>query len=89
MNEKERIKQFIRENFVLGLDGEELGDTDSFLEKGIIDSTGVLEVVGFLEETYGFKVEDEEVLPDNFDSVNNLVAYIARKQGAAVSQAVL
>jgi acyl carrier protein len=88
MSEKEQIEKFIHENFVVGFDGEELGDDDSFLEKGIIDSTGVLELVGYLEETYGFTVEDEEVLPDNFDSINNLVAYIARKQAAMAAQPV-
>lgn len=86
MSEKERIRKFIEENFVVGSDGEEMSADDSFLEKGIIDSTGVLELVGFLEETYGFAVEDEEVLPDNFDSINKLVAYIARKQAALAAQ---
>lgn len=82
MSEKEIIKKYIHENFVVGLEDQELGDDDSFLERGIIDSTGVLELVGFLEETYGFIVQDEEVLPDNFDTLNNLEAYVMRKKAA-------
>ena len=80
MSEKSKIRQFIQENFVIGLDDTELSEDDSFLETGIIDSTGVLEMVAFIEETYGFNVEDEEVLPENFDSINNLAAYIERKR---------
>jgi acyl carrier protein len=82
MLEKDVIRKYVQENFVVGLDDQELGEDDSFLEKGIIDSTGILELVGFLEETYGFVVEDEEVLPDNFDTINNLEAYIMRKKTA-------
>ena len=74
------------ENFVIGLEEEELNDDDSFLDQGIIDSTGVLELVAFLEETYGFEVADEEVLPENFDSINNLVAYIGRKRAEPAAQ---
>jgi len=73
------IQQFIFENFLVGLSEDELSDTDSFLEKGIIDSTGVLELVGFVEQTFGFEVEDEELVPENFDSVVKLEAYIYRK----------
>jgi len=86
MSEKLKIRQFILDNFVVGLDEGELHDDDSFLEQGIIDSTGVLELVAFLEETYGFEVADEEVLPENFDSINNLIAYIGRKGGEPAAQ---
>jgi acyl carrier protein len=54
-------------------------DDDSFLEKGILDSTGVLEVVGNIEKQYGIRVEAEEIIPDNLDSINKLVAFIQRK----------
>ena len=80
MSEKSKIREFILENFVIGLDEAELNDDDSFLDQGIIDSTGVLEVVAFIEETYSFDVEDEEVIPENFDSIKNLAAYIEKKQ---------
>jgi len=72
------IRSFIVENFLYGQD-DGFGDDVSFLEKGIIDSTGVLELVSFVEDKYGISVDDEELVPDNFDSLNNLSAYIARK----------
>ncbi len=77
---KEQVRDFIIENFLFGEGGEDLKDDDSFLEKGIIDSTGVLELVEWLEETFGFRVEDEELVPENLDSVNNLEAFISKKQ---------
>ena len=55
------------------------GNTDSFLDKGIIDSTGVLEVIGFLEETFGIKVDDSEILPENLDSVRNIERFVSSK----------
>jgi acyl carrier protein len=73
------IRNFIIENFLFGDAGNGLGETDSLLEKGIIDSTGVLELVAHLEETYGFKVEDEELIPENLDSIANISAYILGK----------
>ena len=75
------IRAFIIENFLFGQCTEEFSDQDSFLEKGIIDSTGVLELVSFLEEKYGIKVEDEDLLPDILDSVDRVVAFIDRKLG--------
>jgi len=56
-------------------------DDDSFLEKGIIDSTGVLELVGFIEETFNIKIEDEELIPENLDSLDKLNLYIKKKTG--------
>jgi len=78
---KRTIRGFIFENFLMGLSEDELRDTDSFLEKGIIDSTGVLELVAFVEESFAFDVEDEELVPENFDSVVKLETYIKRKTG--------
>jgi len=78
---KDTLKEFIFENFLVGLRSSELDDTASFLEKGIIDSTGVLELVAFVEQTFGFEVEDEELVPDNFDSLNKLEAYVQQKTG--------
>jgi acyl carrier protein len=76
---EERIRQYVAENFMFSDDGYPLSDDASFLEEGIVDSTGVLELVMFVEEEYGASVEDEEVLPENFDSVALLAAYIRRK----------
>jgi len=76
----QQINNFIIDNFMMGRSPEELTEDDSLLEKGIIDSTGVLELVSFIEETYGFTVEDDELVPENLDSVNKLVNYINRKR---------
>lgn len=75
---KPEIRQFIVDNFLFGQETTEFSDEASFLESGLIDSTGVLELVAFLEERYGIVVADEELIPENLDSVNNLEAYIAR-----------
>ena len=80
MSLKDQIRNFILENFILE-NPEDLVDDESMLEKGIIDSTGVLELVGFIESTYQIKVEDEELIPENLDSVKNIVGYLERKLG--------
>lgn len=75
------IRKFVIDNYLFGDEGK-LGDEDSFMETGIIDSTGILELVRFLESTYGIKVADEELIPDNLDSVHKIVAFINAKQSA-------
>jgi acyl carrier protein len=80
MNLREQIRNFILGNFMLE-SPEDLIDDESMLEKGIIDSTGVLELVGLLESTYQIIVEDEELIPENLDSIKNVVAYLERKLG--------
>ena len=65
--------------FLLGDDSKLLNDDDSFLEKGIIDSTGVLELVSFIEDKFKIKVEDEELIQDNLDSLNKITFYIKKK----------
>jgi acyl carrier protein len=77
-----KLRTFILENYLFTDDQSVLDSKDSFLEKGIIDSTGILEVIFFIEEQFGFKVADEEMVPENLDSVNNLVAFVARKTAA-------
>ncbi len=79
MQLKSEIRHFIIENFLYGRDDGDLKDDVSFLEKGLIDSTGVLELVSFIEEKYEISVDDEELIPDNFDSVNKLSAFITKK----------
>ena len=74
---RDKIRKFISDNFLFGQNNVELADDDSFLEKGIIDSTGVLELVSFIEETYGIKVKDEDLVPENLDSVTHLINYIS------------
>ncbi|MBK6388081.1 MAG: acyl carrier protein [Rhodoferax sp.] len=80
---RNEIRQFVVEIFLLGDASSMLEDNQSFLESGTIDSTGVLEVVMFLEATYSFKVEDREILPENIDSVDNQVTFVLRKLNAA------
>ena len=75
-----KLREYIFDNFLFTEDENALGNDDSFMEKGIIDSTGILEVVTFIEEDFGFKVNDEELIPENLDSVNNLAAFIQRKK---------
>ena len=77
-NVKGKIRDFIVENFLFGSD-DGLDDSSSFLEQGIIDSTGVLELVEFLEEEFNIRVEDEESIPENLDSIANVASYIERK----------
>lgn len=75
----DQLKEFIRENFLMGAELKDFGGDDSFLEKGIIDSTGVLELVGFIEEKFNIKVRDEDMTPDNLDSLNRLTAFIGSR----------
>ena len=83
MSIKPTIRRYVLENFLFSDDEAALQDGASFLEAGIIDSTGVLEIILFIEETFGFKVKDEEMLPENLDSIDNLVAFVQRKQAVA------
>jgi acyl carrier protein len=73
-----KVREFVVENFLFG-DGESLKDDTSFMEAGIIDSTGVLELIMFLEETYGVKIEDSELVPENFDNLQNVGRYLEKK----------
>jgi acyl carrier protein len=77
--EKQKIRAFIFESFLFDAKEEDLQDDASFLEQGIIDSTGVLELVEWLEDEFDFTVDDEELTPENLDSVNSLADFIARK----------
>jgi acyl carrier protein len=73
------IYNFVVENFLFGkADG--LADDDSLVGKGVIDSTGVLELVSFVQEHFGIRMEDQEIIPDNLDSIKKLVAFVTRKR---------
>jgi acyl carrier protein len=82
---KEQIKLFIAENFLFNPDGFDLSDDASFLDEGVVDSTGTLELVMFVEENFGISVGDHEIEPKNFDSVNKLEAYITHKGSSVAS----
>ena len=76
------IREFIVSNFLFGVDDGSLKREDSFLQNGVIDSTGVLELVGFLEQSYKIEVSDHELVPVNLDSIQNVAAYVSRKLGS-------
>jgi acyl carrier protein len=80
LDTKEQIRQYLAQNFLFSNNGLDLSNDASFLEEGIVDSTGVLEMVMFVEETFNIEVNDDEIVPDNFDSVNALATFIARKR---------
>jgi acyl carrier protein len=79
MTIEERVKIFVAENMLYSGNGFTLPDTASFLENGIVDSTSVLELIMFVEDDFGVAVDDEEIVPNNFDSVAGLAAYIRSK----------
>ena len=89
MQKQSHIRQFILSNFLFTSDESKLKDDDSLLEQGIIDSTGVLELVAFLESECGIKVADDELLPENLDSVNQIAAFVARKQAPVPTDTVV
>ncbi len=80
------LRTFIVENFLFG-EERPLASDDSFLESGMIDSTGMLSLISFLEERYGFSIETEELVPENLDSINRLLRFIERKTQKKVGAA--
>lgn len=78
-----QLRGFIRDNFMSAGSEEGLRDDLSLMEEGIVDSTGVLNLVMFIEETFGIQVRDEELVPENLDSIDRLVAFVKRKTGRA------
>jgi acyl carrier protein len=79
-NYEHDLHHFIVENFLFGKEDTPLTRDESLLERGVIDSTGVLELVGYLEKTYGIVIEDEELIPENLDSIERLVRFLERKR---------
>jgi acyl carrier protein len=79
MDTRNEIKKFVISNFLKGDKSIALRDDSLFIEEGIIDSVGVLELVAFIEEIFGFRVEDEEMVPENLDSIEKLVVYVSSK----------
>jgi acyl carrier protein len=85
MDVRADLRKFIQTNFILS-SVDAIEDDGSFLERNLIDSTGVLELVGHLESTYSIDVEDEEIVPENLDSINLIIGYLNRK-GVAIDEA--
>jgi acyl carrier protein len=79
---KTPLRKFIEDNFMMGAHGADFKDGDSFMKQHIIDSTGFLELVMFLEEKWGVIVDDDEMVPENLDSLDNLQNYLSRKVAA-------
>jgi len=75
------LRAFLVRNFIYNEEGFSFDDSDSFLEKGIIDSTGILELIDYLEETYRFSIDDTELTPENLDSVERVESFVSRKIG--------
>ena len=82
-----KVRDYILENYLFTDDQSELDNGDSLLDRGVIDSTGIMEVILFLEEEFGVSVEDDEMVPENLDSVDNLVKFIKAKQGTSGAKA--
>jgi len=76
---KTQVRKYVMDNFLMGAFPEELRDEDSFMGRHVLDSVGVLELISYLEQTFGIKVEDEEMVPDNLDSLNCVARYLQRK----------
>jgi acyl carrier protein len=79
MEYSESVRKFVVENFLFG-DGSGLEEGTSFLDSGIIDSTGILELVTYLEEAFEVTVEDDEIVPENLGSIANIASYLKRKR---------
>jgi acyl carrier protein len=77
------VRRYLEENFVLDARAAALGDDDSFIEHQVLDSTGFMELVAWLEERYALKVADDEMVPENLDTLANVAAYVERKRGPA------
>ena len=85
---EQELRAFVVENFLFGQDGN-LRNDDSFLENGIIDSTGILELVSYLEEQYKIEVADQELVPENLDSISNLARFLCKKLALPAQAPVL
>lgn len=79
MRLQDQLKQFIMDNFFV----DEIGEDDSFLDGGVIDSLGVMQLVAFIESVLGGKIPDTDLVPENFDSIARIVAYVERMRRAA------
>ena len=75
-----QVRDFILENYLFTDDTSALGSDESLLDRGIVDSTGMLEIIMFIEDELGVQVADEEMIPENLDSVNRIAAFVGRKK---------
>lgn len=75
----DELRKFVTDNFMYGKPYEGFADDDSFIERGIIDSTAVMELVAFLEGRYGIRLKDQDLIPDNLDSINSLARFVENR----------
>jgi acyl carrier protein len=80
MSIKQEIKTFILNNYLFTDDASALADGVSLMRSGVIDSTGILELIAHVEERYALQVQPEEMVPDNFDSIDRVAAFVERKR---------
>jgi acyl carrier protein len=80
---KAQVRQYVAANFMMGANVAELRDDDSFMGQNVIDSAGILELIAYLEQTYGIKVVEDDMIPDNLDSLNGVGRYLQRKLSGA------
>ena len=85
---KNKVREFVEASFLFREGREGLADGQSLLAEGLIDSTGILELVSFIEAEFGIIVEDQEIVPENLDSVNQIAAYVAGKTSGITAVAV-
>jgi acyl carrier protein len=76
---EKQVRDFIIENFLFGDDSRAIDASTSLIENDLVDSTGILELVAFIEERFGISVADQEIVPDNFDSLARITAYVSGK----------
>ena len=80
---KQVLRNYIMENFLMGGDRDRLKDDDSFLDQRVLDSTGFIELVTFIEGEFAIQIDDHEMIPENLDSLNRIAAYVGRKRAIA------
>ena len=85
MDNKEAVRRFILGNFFVP-EGAALTDDDPLLEHGVVDSTGVLEIIKFIEDNYRIKLDDDEIVPENLGSIANIAAFLERKGGTSAGR---
>lgn len=79
------VRNYIRDNFLLRKDLQDLGDDDPLLETGIIDSIGIVQFASFIESSFDIVIDDEEIVPENFETVTSIVSFVDRKRAEATA----
>ncbi len=83
------VRDFLRENFPLAGDLSSVPSDGSLIDLGVVDSTGVLELVGFIEARFGFAIPVDEIAPENLDTIDNITRYVRSRLGEASSDAAV